>query len=441
MWSTWIKRYLPRRLFGRALLIFLVPILVLQFLVSLIIVQRIFDGVTRQLARGVAMEIAVIADRVESRGEPDEAAFDLSRNTQLHMTFAPGGSVVPGFERNWWDRSGRVIKSTMDGIIGRPLRVDLSTTSLNGIIHVQTTPGRLSFEVTRARLSARNPQQLIILMFAASVLLSGVSIIFLKNQVRPIRRLAHAAESFGKGQIVPYRPSGAEEVRRAGSAFLDMRSRIERHIDQRTLMLSGVSHDLRTPLTRMRLALATAETSDDIADLERDISDMERMLAEFLAFARGDGQEKSKRVHTGRLAEQIADECRREGSPVDVILDPGTGGQETVTMREMAVRRALQNLLTNAARYGTTRRLSRYMSDSSVVFVVEDDGPGIPEGQREEALKPFSRLDQARNQDKGGSVGLGLAIALDIARSHGGSLSLDESPDLGGLRVAFTIPR
>lgn len=441
MLSAWIKQYLPRHLFGRAVLIFLVPILALQLVVSIIIVQRIFDGVTTQLARGVALEIAIIAERIENAGGPEDAATAFASGTRLNMGFTPGGTVTPGFHRHWWDRSGRVIKPTMDNVIARPLEVDLTTTSLAALIAVEIEPGTLSFKVSRARMSAANPQQLIILMFAASVLLSAVALIFLKNQVRPIRRLAHAADSFGKGQVVTYQPSGAEEVRRAGSAFLAMRSRIERQIEQRTLMLSGVSHDLRTPLTRMRLALATAETQEDLAALEDDITDMERMLNEFLAFARGDSGEKSKRIHSGRFTTQIAEECSSEGAPVELVLDQATGGQETVTMREMAVRRALVNLLNNAARYGSQRRLSRYLSDTAVTFVVEDNGPSIPAETREEALKPFARLDQSRNQDKGSGVGLGLAIALDIARSHGGALTLDDSPDLGGLRAAFTIPR
>ena len=436
-----IKRYLPRRLFGRAVLILLVPIVLLQLIVSVIIIQRHFDGVTRQLARGVALEIAVIAQRVEAMGKLDETARDFARPVGLGVRLTENGTIEPGFKRHWWDWSGRVIKSTIDSEVRLPVAVDLAQTSLAALIDVETSVGVLSFRVSRARVSARNPQQLIILMVAASILLTVISLIFLKNQVRPIRLLAHAADSFGKGHVVSYQPSGAEEVRRAGHAFLAMRSRIERQIEQRTMMLSGVSHDLRTPLTRMRLALATAESAEDLAEIETDITEMERMLDEFLAFASGDKQESPARVDVIDLSRQLAERTQRDGHDLTFETDDKTGGQAFVILREMAIGRAVQNLLTNAARYGRQRRFTLAIRTRFVAFIVEDDGPGIAADEREEAMKPFTRLDEARNQDKGGGVGLGLAIAQDTARSHGGSLILDVSPDLGGLRATLKIPR
>lgn len=436
-----IKRYLPRRLFGRAVLILLVPIVFLQLIVGVVIIQRHFDGVTRQLARGVALEIAVIAERVEAVGGLDQTTLDFARPIGLGVRLDQGATIEPGFERNWWDWSGRVIKSTIDNEVPLPVAVDLAQTSLAALIDVNTSVGVLSFRVSRARMSARNPQQLIILMVVASILLTVISLIFLKNQVRPIRLLAHAADSFGKGQVVAYQPSGAEEVRRAGHAFLAMRSRIERQIEQRTIMLSGVSHDLRTPLTRMRLALATAEDESDLAEIENDITEMEGMLNEFLAFASGDQQEKPVEVDAYELAQALAQSARRDGHELTFVLNERSGGKYTVILREMAIRRAVQNLLSNAARYGDKRSMSLDLHDRYVGFIVEDDGPGIAVQDRSEAMKPFSRLDKARNQDKGGGVGLGLAIAQDIARSHGGRLTLDTSPELGGLRVTLTIPR
>ena len=286
-WS-WIKRHLPRRLYSRAVLILLVPIVALQLIVGFIIIQRHFDGVTQQLARGVARELKAVVERVETMGELDPVAIRFSTLLGLGASLSEE-PFEPVFRRNWWDRSGLVTKSTIEEVLDRPVAVDLVETSLAAIIRTETSAGVLRVRVSRARVSARNPQQLLILTTVAAVLLTIISLIFLKNQVRPIRELAAAAEAFGKGRATKFHPAGAEEVRRAGTAFLAMRNRIERQIEQRTLMLSGVSHDLRTPLTRIRLALATAETVEDLEDISGDLDDMEQMLDGFLAFARERG--------------------------------------------------------------------------------------------------------------------------------------------------------
>jgi two-component system osmolarity sensor histidine kinase EnvZ len=271
----------------------------------------------------------------------------------------------------------------------------------------------------------------------------AVAVIFLRNQVRPIKALAIAAEDFGKGRGRNFRPSGAEEVRRAGAAFLEMRRRIERQIDQRTRMLSAVSHDLRTPLTRMKLTLAMLDPSDDADQLSRDVAQMDRMLTEFLEFSRGEGGEAPAFVDPAELLTSVVEDARRAGHDVTLHLPerPEGTAPNRLSLRAGAVTRALTNLLDNAARHGTRVEARLRGNRRAVEFVIEDDGPGIPPGAREAAFRPFTRLDEARNQDKGGGVGLGLSIALDVARSHGGTVMLDRSETLGGLKAVMRVPR
>ncbi|MEP5088435.1 MAG: ATP-binding protein, partial [Paracoccaceae bacterium] len=282
-----------------------------------------------------------------------------------------------------------------------------------------------------------NPHQLLVSMVFFSGLMTIIAYIYMRNQLRPIRRLARAAEAFGRGRHAPYSPSGALEVRAAGSAFVDMRARIERQIEQRTLMLSGVSHDLRTPLTRLRLGLSMMD-GEDAALLQRDVDDMQRLVDEFLDFAKGASEGEPEKVDPQVLLAEVAADAKRSGKDVIIVESEGNG---TVLLRSMAIRRAIENLIGNAVRYGTRAELSVVLTEKSLRFQVEDDGPGIPPDQRDDAIKPFTRLDPSRNQDKGSGVGLGLAIAADIARAHGGVLRLDQSHRLGGLRADIVISR
>ncbi|MEM7190493.1 MAG: ATP-binding protein [Pseudomonadota bacterium] len=250
-----------------------------------------------------------------------------------------------------------------------------------------------------------------------------------------------ASARFGRGRTLRFHPSGAEEVRRAGRAFEDMRSRIERHVEQRTMMLSGVSHDLKTPLTRMKLALAVAEQTPETDELARDVAEMEHMLAGFLAFAKGEGGEESAPVSAVDLAEEVAADARRRGAEVSVYAEIKTPDNPDVHMRRRALKRALANLVENGATYGNRVEIAVRLGRRFAEYAVEDDGPGIPEDKYEEVLRPFTRLDEARNQDAASGTGLGLSIALDITRSHGGELVLGRSERMGGLRAAMTIPR
>jgi two-component system, OmpR family, osmolarity sensor histidine kinase EnvZ len=444
MSAIWPRSVLPRSLLGRALLILIVPIVVLQLVVGFLFFQRHYQRVTEQMSRGVAMEIAYAAERVDAAATPAEAAralSDLQGPLNLRLAFDPGATVAPDVRREWLDLSGRVVVATLESAFYRPFAVDLASEPRNARIALQTASGVLAAEVPRNRLSVSNPHQLLVVMILAAVLLSAIAVLFLRNQVRPISRLAEAADAFGKGRSVPLRPAGAEEVRRATAAFLSMRARLERQIEQRTQMLSGVSHDLRTPLTRMKLTLALMDEGEEVAHLRRDVDEMERMLAEFLDFARGEGTEETTLADPFVMARAIVEDARRSGIAVEFAEQAEMPRDCLVAMRQVAVQRAVQNLVGNAARHGRQIALAVRLLPKTVDFVVEDDGPGIAPEDRARALQPFARLDPARSQNTGGNVGLGLSIALDVARSHGGSLELGDSPALGGLRAVLRLPR
>ena len=436
-----LKSYVPRSVYGRAALILILPVVVVQLVVSVIFIQRHFDGVTRQMSRSAALEVGLLLSQVDSAQDVQMAQARAQRyGYGLGMTISlPASDPAPtSDQRDYWDLSGREVGAVFHTALPQVLAVDLATDQRNVQVWAQTRYGTMRVSMPRLRVSASNPHQLLVIMALASILMTGVAFAFLRNQLVPITRMAAAAEAFGRGQNLPYKPRGAVEVRAAGMAFLDMRARIERQIEQRTLMLSGVSHDLRGPLTRMKLGLSLMEETDDTAALLDDVQEMQRLVDEFLAFARGDAQEEPSLVDPAQLVADIVAKTQRGGQ--DVSLG-ACSGQGQVRIRPQAVTRALDNLVGNALRYGTQARLSYHLTDRSLRLVVEDNGPGIPATQREEALRPFTRLDAARDPNQGGGVGLGLSIAADIARSHGGVLRLGQSADLGGLMAELVLAR
>lgn len=437
-----VKTVLPRSLFGRALAILMVPMVVLQLVVGLVFFQRQYQRVTEQLTRGVALELATAIDLIETAPTPAERQRRLgalAESLRIDFDFEPGARLAPSLRRELTDLSGGELARTLRRELARPLAIDLAADTRTALIRVKTGSGVLEALVPRSRLSVSNPHQLLVLMVVTSLVLTTLAVVFLRNQVRPIRALAEAAEAFGKGRMLPFRPTGSEEARRAGAAFLAMRGRLERQIEQRTQMLSGVSHDLRTPLTRMKLTLAMIDDSEELHDLRQDVDQMGRMLDAFLDFARSNTLDETEPTDPFALAEAVAEDARRGGAAVAfaaAAVEP-----TLVPMRPVAVTRALANLVSNAARHGERTSVSVRLLPKTVDFVVEDDGPGIALPDRQRATQPFLRLDAARNQDSGGSVGLGLSIAMDVARSHGGSLELGDSPDLGGLRAVLRLPR
>ncbi len=435
----WLKHYMPRGIYGRAALILLLPVVVLQLVVMVIFAQRHFQGVTQQMSDTVLRELALVMEVV------DDAPTAGAATDAVATTLAPLQIKVrraelrdPQNARVWYDYSGRVLiqrmKDRLPGFVAADL-LKLSQVTL----FVQSRHGLLRIDFDRRRITAANPHQLFVYTTVFGVLLTVIASIYLRNQLRPIKRLARAAEAFGRGRHMPYSPAGAVELRAAGHAFVDMRHRIERHIEQRTLMLSGVSHDLRTPLTRLRLGLALLD-EEDAAPLLQDVADMQGMLDEFLNFAKGAAEGEPAPVDPVAMVTDIVAEAKRAGRDVTLMPVEGTGSG-TVRLREMAMRRAVDNLISNGTRYGARVEVSVMLSGKTLRIRVEDDGPGIPEARREEATRPFTRLDAARNQDQGGGVGLGLAIAADIAHAHGGVLRLGVSERLGGLRADIVMAR
>lgn len=425
----WLKPYLPRNLYGRAILILLLPVITVLLVVSVVFIQRHFEGVTAQMTRSVSREVRLI---LEEGGQSRSVAETL----EIDVVQIPPETLPRGDNRRWYDFTGRFVIRNFDQILPSLVAVDLPD---DHVVHLyfDRPDGALQLSFDRRRVSASNPHQLLVNMVVFGGLMTVVSYFYLRNQLRPITRLARAAEAFGRGRHVAYRPSGATEVRAAGSAFLDMRARIERQIEQRTQMLSGVSHDMRTPLTRLKLGLSMLE-DEERAPLEQDVADMERLLDEFLAFARGAQEGEPEPVDPVALVSQIIEDCQRGQVPVTLILVEGEG---QVALRPGGIRRAVENLVGNATRYGTKAEVSVLITDKTLRIRVEDNGPGIPAARREEAMKPFARLDPARNQNTGTGVGLGLSIALDIARAHGGTLRLGHSTRLGGLRADIVIGR
>jgi two-component system osmolarity sensor histidine kinase EnvZ len=423
----WLKRYLPRSLYGRALLIMLLPVVLLQLVVLVVFTQRHFEGVTRQMSDTVARELEVVL----AGATPETLQL-------LDIVVMPvdGSALTEPNRRVWYDFSGIVITRRLMEQLPAVKVVDLSTDKVVRLV-LQTDNDPIVVFFERRRISASNPHQLFVNMLFFGLVFTLIAMIYLRNQLRPIKRLSVAAEGFGRGRHIPFTPSGATEVRAAGTAFVDMRNRIERQIETRTLMLSGVSHDLRTPLTRMRLALAMLEDADR-EPLEQDVDEMQGMIDAFLEFSKSGQDAEPEPVDVRLWIEQVVEDAGRAGRNVSLFHSKGDG---EVMLRLGGMRRALDNLIGNAVRYGSRAEVSMDLTDKSLRLRVEDDGPGIPESRRIEAQRPFTRLDPARNQDQGSSVGLGLAIATDIARAHGGVLRLGESERLGGLRADIVIAR
>ena len=435
MFFGWLKRYVPRGLYGRAALILVLPVVTLQLVVSVVFVQRHFEGVTEQLTEGVALELALVLDRLAAEGP--EAAREMAGALGYDLRSVPPEQVPQDHRLRFYDFSGRIVIRELGERLGGFRALVLPEDS-DVTLYADSAVGPVALEFDRDRVSASNPHQLFVNMVVFGIFFTVVAFLYLRNQLRPITRLAEAAEAFGRGRTVPYKPAGAVEVRAAGRAFLDMRARIERHIEQRTMMLSGVSHDLRTPLTRLKLGLSMLDP-EERAPLERDVEDMERLVDEFLSFAQGEaGEGESVRVDPVTLVQSAVEDAARGGATVTLTAAEGRG---EIALRPLAVRRALDNLIGNAIRYGRRAEVSMTLSSDALTIAVEDDGPGIPAERRADALKPFVRLDPARNQDRGTGVGLGLAIAADVARAHGGVLTLGESARLGGLRAELRLAR
>ncbi len=447
MFFQWLKTLMPRGLYGRAALILLLPVISVQLVISVAFIQRHFNEVTRQMTRSVLIDLDFMLDQIGAA--PDLAGASIAAKTygaplRIDAAFvdpSAAGQVSPGLDqRNAFDLTGRVVTETLRAELDPVLAINL-TNQRRVELWLELPLGVLAVGFDRTRVSASNPHQLLVLMVVLGLFMTLIAFSFLRNQLRPIKRMAAAAAEFGKGRVVPYAPAGASEVRAAGAAFLDMRARIERQSQSRTMMLSGVSHDLRTPLTRLRLGLSLIDEAE-AAPLLRDVDDMQHLLDAFLDFARGDAEDALILTDPLTLIRQVITDAVRIGQKAVLVDHPAIDPEmKLVPLRPHAIRRATENLIGNALRYGTCAEVSLAISDKMIRISVEDDGPGIPADRREEAVRPFTRLDPARNQDMGSGVGLGLAIVADIARAHGGVLRLGDSTRLGGLKADIVLAR
>jgi two-component system osmolarity sensor histidine kinase EnvZ len=436
--AQWLKTVLPKGLYARALLIIILPMVVLQSVVAFMFVERQWSLVNYYLSSAVTREIATLIDVYKSYPQGADRA-QLRRIAQdrlgLVVDFLPETQLPPPGPKPFFSQLDGALSDEIRRQIRLPFWID--TVGRSSILEVRIKLDDTILRVFVPRADAYDVDSWIFLlwMVATSLVVLTIAILFLRNQIRPIVRLADAAEAFGKGrEVANFRPRGAREVRRAAAAFLEMKSRIERAIEQRTTMLAGVSHDLRTILTRFKLELAFLGDSAEVEAMTRDVDEMAGMLEAYLAFARGDMGEQPAPTDMAAMIEELKADSERHGHRTTIAFQ----GRPEVTVRPAAFKRCLANLVSNAARFASSVAIAGHRDHRWLTVTVDDDGPGIPAALREDVFKPFLRLDDARNQDEGGS-GLGLAIARDIARSHGGDITLSDSP-LGGLRATVRVP-
>jgi two-component system osmolarity sensor histidine kinase EnvZ len=436
--SRWLNGVMPKGLYARALFIIIAPMVILQSVIALVFMERHWNLVTQRLSSDVVHDISAVIDVYrEYPQDADRAKIRRIAQDRLGLVvdFLPMGELPPPGPKPFFSLLDQTLSEELRKQIGRPYWIDTVGKSSLVEIRVQLDNTVMRIFARRSAAYASNSEIFLIWMVGTSTVLLTVAIIFLRNQIKPIVRLADAAEGFGKGRDVPnFRPRGAREVRRAAQAFIEMKTRIERAMEQRTAMLAGVSHDLRTVLTRFKLELALIEDNPEIEPMKKDVDEMAHMLEAYLAFARGDLGESAAPTDMAAFLEELRSDAERNGHRTTVVFH----GMPIVTVRPAAFKRCLGNLVSNAARYAPSIAISGHRDHRYLTVTVDDDGPGIPINLRDEVFKPFLRLDDARNQDEGGT-GLGLAIARDIARSHGGDITLGDSP-LGGLRATVRVP-
>lgn len=434
----WLRHWLPTGLYTRSLLIIILPMVLLQAVVAAVFMERHWQLVTERLSAAVTRDIAAIIELIETDPEKDDyqRVINIAREKlDLSVYIEPKTELPPARPQPFFSILDSILADQIKAQIGRPFWIDTYGNGSLVEIRIQLNDKTLRIFTRRNQTYASNTHIFLVWMVGASLVLLGISILFLRGQIRPILALAKAAESFGRGQkITAYSPKGADEVRRAGLAFILMRERIERQMEQRTAMLNGVSHDLRTILTRFKLQLALASDNPDLEGLDKDVDDMQSMLEAYLAFARDDAEEDVGTLEVEPLLQKLQSDFRMVGKTMTFQLN----GVSHLSVRPNAFSRLIGNLSANAQRYANTLSVELRRAPRSVSLVFDDDGPGIPPESREDVFKPFFRLDEARNLNASGT-GLGLSIVRDIARSHGGDVTLDDSP-LGGLRVIVKIP-
>ncbi|MGI9355965.1 MAG: ATP-binding protein [Rhizobiaceae bacterium] len=437
--GRFVAARMPTGLFGRSLIIIVAPMLILQAILAFVFMERHWQSVTDRLSTAVVRDISGLVDIIETY--PQDTDFETIRRVandrfNLRLTILPDEELPPARPKPFFSILDDALSQQLTLRIDKPFWID--TVGDSGLLEIRILleNGVARFFVRRSQAYASNTHIFLLWMVGASVVLIAIAILFLRNQIRPIQRLAEAAERFGKGRAIPddFRPRGAREVRRATSSFIEMRDRIERSVEQRTAMLAGVSHDLRTVLTRFRLQLALVKPTPETEALSDDVDDMQGMLQGYLDFARGDAGEVAADMDLGEMLERF----EIEGETLGKVFVQTIEGDPIIHVRPTSFSRLLSNLIGNAFKHGDRVEVNAFHNERVLRVEVHDDGPGIEESERDEVFKPFVRLDEARNQDDSGT-GLGLAIAKDIVSTHGGEIALADS-ELGGLKVTVKLP-
>jgi two-component system osmolarity sensor histidine kinase EnvZ len=433
-----VAEYMPKGLYARSLLIVIVPMVILQSAIAYFFMERHWQLVTFRLSTAVVQDIASIADLYRANPSPENVAQlqkVASSRMGLDVQFSVREPLPPTLPKPFFSILDQALSREISTQIRRPFWIDTVGKSSLVEIRIQLEDSMMRVVARRNAAYASNSHIFLVWMVGTSLVLLAVSIAFLRNQIRPILRLAQAAQDFGKGRDAEWRPHGAREVRQAGYAFMEMKRRIERAMEQRTAMLNGVSHDLRTGLTRFKLSLALLGEGPEFEAIQKDVEEMQRMLEAYLAFARGDAGEVAEATDIGALLEELKADAERQGHPAQIEVS----GETSVIVRPDAFKRCMYNLVSNACRYGDRIEISAVRDARFLTINVDDDGPGIPANEREDVFRPFYQRDEARTLEEGFGTGLGLAIARDIARSHGGDIQLAQSP-LGGLRASVRVP-
>ncbi|MGI9463900.1 MAG: ATP-binding protein, partial [Aestuariivirgaceae bacterium] len=438
--NRWLERHLPSDLYRRSLIIVIAPMVLLQSIMAFTFMERHWDNVTKSLSKSVSREFSFIINLYESGDRSAGAIAELQKLANdamgVGLQIQPQTELPPPPRKPFFSLLDQQLSKYVDRFVARPFWIDTLGQSGYVDIRILTSDGTVfRFLTNQKRAYASNSHIFLLWMVGSSLVLLFVAIVFLRKQIRPILQLAEAAQSFGMGREVEnFEPRGAAEVRNAAHAFLNMKRRIERHVEQRTAMLAGVSHDLRTVLTRFKLELALIEAGPHREALREDVEEMERMLEGYIAFVRGDGGETSETVDVRKILTGVVGTMKRSGLRIKLICD----GKLEAPVKPDAFRRCISNLVSNAARFAKKIELSAQKSGRYLIVTVDDDGIGIPAEKREDVFRPFFRLEDGRNQDEG-NTGLGLAIARDIAQSHGGDITLGDSA-LGGLRARVRLP-
>jgi two-component system osmolarity sensor histidine kinase EnvZ len=435
-----MKRFLPSGLLARTILIIVTPMVLLLSSTTYVFYERHWDTVTRRLSLSVAGEVGMVIDNLQSitdAGNLQPFLESIQDHLLLSIEFQAAATLPvnppPSTVQN--RILDRTLTKALSERLSQPFQIDTANLGETMAILVQMDDGVLAVTTLRERVTSTTTFIFILWMAVVSLVLLAIAILFLRNQVKPIRNLAIAAEAFGKGRDAEeFKAWGATEVRQAAHAFQDMRVRIQRHMAQRTEMLAGVSHDLRTPLTRMRLQLEMLPQDKEVGDLLADVVEMEAMVEGYLAFARNQEPEVAVETDLPQLLEQVVANARRTGADINLLADDDI----LVPLHPNAFTRCITNLVDNARRYATHVVISAKRVGAMIEITVDDDGPGIPPDKRDEVFHPFRRLEKSRNPESGGS-GLGLAIARDVIRSHGGEITLSDAP-AGGLRALLRLP-